>query len=1041
MPVERHVRSVITSLLISEPHNCDICNKSFKRPQDLKKHEKIHTEEHHAAHKHSKAITIGLTSESPQSTRLVAPKQPSDGGLLNLDKSIRPGPERSPSVPAQNWSPPATNTDTRRSHSYSTSDETNGLSQPTWEHIDPPPPTKIQKRGLDATDGANAAVDGFFRDMKKRKYAPAYDAQMANRLSALSSVAFADHRMALSENGQRSLDHHYLQHEQRQRQQQQQQQQQLLADRESALLGTRTMNMNPNLSLAALQANTGHPASVAALALSSLPLQALPGSPEELAIVNNFLVRLGEEIAAGNIGAQSGPAKNAPPSLNFGDMGGANSDQGNSTEYNFESSQPSQQNGRAQQQQTVSNSQSHSHTYPGNLIPGRHSLQNGYFDAATLAALGLVNVPGLGNQLDYKDLTSEPHRNQPSIVGRGDTGSGLYGSASAIAGLQATSQHHHQQQLQRMQQQQQRQQRQQAHRHTPSGEYRHSPKDSNIPSATSNSRQSTASSSASTTSSVGTLYPFGHLFSPSSESASDVYESLGGGLIPSPLMFAAGPSNASISAARSPQPSTGLDQQQHGLPQQKPLYGSVSPLPSPLPNASFDTSSNGTGNGNGDRGGAQRPNSINGTFLGAITSKAHNYGLPVVPQLEPMDSQPGPKVTKHVLPLQSAQRANSAVDDDDEKAVKVEVEDDDTIDGDELGSEMDVEVDGEDATPKTTGFAPSDSRGGSPPMDPTIEPHFPTRDLPLPRPSTAPRLYPSITTPPPSTSNESRSSITLPSAASLISEADQIEAERAQAMQSSRHRVRTMESTMYPSLASMSMTTGSSHTRSSSRASVSSISSRTSRPHSSSASLTSTVTGHDDVVLPPLAALALNNRLEAGRSRLSSQSYPSPTPPSSSRSLLERLQHVELIKAMLVWINTEYVKLHGDPWVQEARKKGPVREVSQPKEQQQTPPPPPPPQSRSPQPQSNSYPLTLAKTTYFSDDEDDYDELESEDGDEDAPDAHEERDRWSNQGDFEEEDSGDEGQDESDDAMLVSPATTSHATLVAPAPDVEMVAA
>jgi hypothetical protein len=37
---------------------CDICHKSFKRPQDLKKHEKIHTEAHHAQHKHSKAITV-----------------------------------------------------------------------------------------------------------------------------------------------------------------------------------------------------------------------------------------------------------------------------------------------------------------------------------------------------------------------------------------------------------------------------------------------------------------------------------------------------------------------------------------------------------------------------------------------------------------------------------------------------------------------------------------------------------------------------------------------------------------------------------------------------------------------------------------------------------------------------------------------------------------------------------------------------------------------------------------------------------------------
>lgn len=41
-----------------KPHVCEVCNKPFKRPQDLKKHEKIHTEEHHAQHKHSKAITV-----------------------------------------------------------------------------------------------------------------------------------------------------------------------------------------------------------------------------------------------------------------------------------------------------------------------------------------------------------------------------------------------------------------------------------------------------------------------------------------------------------------------------------------------------------------------------------------------------------------------------------------------------------------------------------------------------------------------------------------------------------------------------------------------------------------------------------------------------------------------------------------------------------------------------------------------------------------------------------------------------------------------
>ena len=88
-----------------KPHRCAICKKSFKRPQDLKKHEKIHTEEHHALHKHSKApMALGdgrvviPTKTAKRRSAKRSDSQSSKNGASSSGSKVGGGKTRSDSV-------------------------------------------------------------------------------------------------------------------------------------------------------------------------------------------------------------------------------------------------------------------------------------------------------------------------------------------------------------------------------------------------------------------------------------------------------------------------------------------------------------------------------------------------------------------------------------------------------------------------------------------------------------------------------------------------------------------------------------------------------------------------------------------------------------------------------------------------------------------------------------------------------------------------------------------------------------------------------
>ncbi|OWZ65369.1 pH-response transcription factor pacC/RIM101 [Cryptococcus neoformans] len=204
-----HITSHLRVHTPLKPHPCAVCGKTFKRPQDLKKHERIHTTEHHQLHKLSKAptttdpefnsrvslssatrtdrprspLSISLSPTSTSSHSLHSSSSPFDHLLatgFHTDKSVSPTPSALALLHKKQHEELA---------AYQQKEmlvlQQLAFNQQQSQAYAARLAAEPFGAGAGAKRGQADAFHELLSDVKKRKVEPIYDQDMINRLNAL----------------------------------------------------------------------------------------------------------------------------------------------------------------------------------------------------------------------------------------------------------------------------------------------------------------------------------------------------------------------------------------------------------------------------------------------------------------------------------------------------------------------------------------------------------------------------------------------------------------------------------------------------------------------------------------------------------------------------------------------------------------------------------------------------------------------------------------------------------------------------------------